>query len=137
MTSIDWYVAKTTCSPSVALFAFRESARRWPSVVAGIGRSTADSSAVSLRADEDTFVSEHTAHAVNAPSASAAQSSSVCLRSASEGTANRIRAVPPSFSTNSRAIVSAVNVLPVPHAMTIVPRSCSSKPAITALRART
>ncbi len=61
---------------------------------------------------------------MNAPSASAAQSSSVRLRSArAEGWA-----VPPPSSTNSRATVKCGTFLPVPHAMTIVPRSCPRSP---------
>ncbi len=68
-----------------SLFVFRESARRWPSVVAGIP-GPPPTPRPCRYVPTRTPVSEHTAHAVNALPASAAQSSSVCLRSASEGT---------------------------------------------------
>ena len=48
-----------------------------------------------------------------------------CLRNSEiDGTANRMRALPPFSAAVRSAIFKAVKVFPVPHAMISLPRSC-------------
>ena len=104
------------------------------SVVAGRARSIAEMSSDACFADFlPTLTSEHTANVRSDASASIDHSRSDCDSSEIDGTRNSTR---PPNGTRVSAIRSDVNVLPVPQAITSLPRSVVANPSRTFSNAR-
>lgn len=99
------------------------------SVVAGTARSWALMSSPPVRLW--TCASEHTGTACSSSSQFADHSRKVCDSNEIDGTRNSSVAAPPFSAASRSAILSEVNVLPVPQAMISLPRSRVASPAST------
>lgn len=121
-------MVNTTVKPLARLRCAISAASFTGSVVTGIATSWMLTSS----AERDTLVSEQTANARRSSWVCAVHSRRVCESREIDGTANRMRALPPFSNAARSAIFRAVKVLPVPQAMINLPRSLPfSKPAKT------